>query len=109
MVRVPAYISAIISTATDEGPDDLTCFPAGLHYLLTFQTRMSKITQKSVCLYATFPRNDVLIYPVIYRYICELSQKGEFIDTVDPRGNIPPRHLSATEIVGNCLPVHVLF
>ena len=56
VARVPAYISAIISAAADEGPDDLTCFPAGLHYLLTFPTRMSKITQKSVCLYAIFFR-----------------------------------------------------
>ena len=35
----------------------------------------------------TFPRKDVLIYRVIYRHICELSQKGEFMDSVDPRGN----------------------
>ena len=48
------YISTIISAAADEGPDEMTCFPAGLHYLLTFPTRMSKITQKSVCLYANF-------------------------------------------------------
>ena len=27
---------------SDEGPGEMTCFPAGLHYLLTFQTRMSK-------------------------------------------------------------------
>ena len=54
MVHVPAYISTIISAATDECPDEMTCFPAGLHYLLTFPTRMSKMTQKSACLYANF-------------------------------------------------------
>ena len=32
----------IISAAADEGPSEMTCFPAGLHYLLTFPTRMSK-------------------------------------------------------------------
>ena len=83
VVCVPAYICTIISAAADEGPDEMMCFPAGLHYLLTFPTRMSKITQKSVCLY----EKDVLIYPVIYRHICELFQKGEFMDSVDPRGN----------------------
>ena len=31
----------------------MTCFIAGLHYLLTFPTRMSKI-QISMCLYANF-------------------------------------------------------
>ena len=30
------------SAAADEGPSEMTCFPAGLHYLLTFPTRMSK-------------------------------------------------------------------
>ena len=25
--------SKIISTASDEGPDEMMCFPAGLHYL----------------------------------------------------------------------------
>ena len=49
VVRVPAYISTIISAAADEGPDKMMCFPAGLHYLLTFPTRMSKISQKSMC------------------------------------------------------------
>ena len=33
-------ISTIISAAADEGPDEMMCFPAGLHYLLTFQTRV---------------------------------------------------------------------
>ena len=46
-------ISTIISAAADDGPDEMTCFPAGLHYVLIFTT-MSKITQKSVCLYAAF-------------------------------------------------------
>ena len=42
MVRVPAYISTIISAAADEAPDEIRCFPAGLQYL-----RMYKISQKS--------------------------------------------------------------
>ena len=104
VVRVPAYISTIIYAAADEGPGEMTCFPAGLHYLLTFSTGMSKITQKSVCFMRTFPRKDVLIYRVIYRHICELFQKGEFMDSVDPRGstslkaftsNVNSRELSA--------------
>ena len=61
VVRVPAYISTIISAAADleaiassvdEGPGEMMCFPAGLHYLITFPTRLSKISQKSMCLYA---------------------------------------------------------
>ena len=52
---------------------------------------MAKITQKSVCLYAKFSEKGFLIYPVICRHICDLSQKGEFMDSVDPRGNIYPR------------------
>ena len=31
VVHVPVYIFTIISTA-DEGPDEITCFPAGLHF-----------------------------------------------------------------------------
>ena len=45
VVRVPAYISKFISAAADEGPDEM-CFPAGLHYLLTFSIRMSKIPRQ---------------------------------------------------------------
>ena len=30
---VSAYISTIISAAADKGPDEMMCFPAGLHYL----------------------------------------------------------------------------
>ena len=60
VVRVPAYISTIISAAADEGPDKMMCFPAGLHYLLTFPTRMSKITQKSMCFYANFSEKGCL-------------------------------------------------
>ena len=48
VVRVPAYISTIISAAADEGSDEIMCFTAGLHYLSTFPTRMSKISQKSM-------------------------------------------------------------
>ena len=46
-------ISTIISAAADDGPDEMTCFPAGLHYVLIFTT-MSKITQKSVSLCGLF-------------------------------------------------------
>ena len=42
VVCVPAYIATIISAAADEGPGEMTCFPSGLHYLLTFPIRMSK-------------------------------------------------------------------
>ena len=65
VVRIPAYISTIISAAADEGSDAMMCFPAGLHYLLTFPTRMSKISQKSMCLYANFSEKGG-IYTAIY-------------------------------------------
>ena len=85
--RVPAYISTIISAAADEGPDEMTCFPAGLHYLLTFPTRMS-ITQKSMCLYANFSEKGCLdLSGDISPYKFELFQKGEFMESVDLRGN----------------------
>ena len=64
VVRVPAYISTIISAAADEDPDEMMCFPAGLHYLLTFPTRMSEISQK-MCLYANFSEKGCL-YIAIY-------------------------------------------
>ena len=38
----------------------MTCFPAGLHYLSTFSTRMSKITQKSMGLYANLSEKGCL-------------------------------------------------
>ena len=41
------------------------CFPAGLHYLLTFPTRMSKISQKSMWLYANLSEKGRL-YIAIY-------------------------------------------
>ena len=65
VVRVPEYISTIICAAADEGPDEMMCFPAGLHYLLTFPTRMSVISQKSMCLYANFSEKGCL-YIAIY-------------------------------------------
>ena len=103
---VPAYISTVISAAADEGPDEMTCFPADLYYLLTFPTRMSKIAQKSTRLYANSSEKDVLIYPVIYRHICELFQKGEFTDRVDPRET----HLSKAFISnGNSRELSVCF
>ena len=70
------YIATIISAAADEGPGEMTCFPAGLHYLLTFPTRMSKNNTEIGVFMRTFARKDVLIYPVIYRHICGLFQKG---------------------------------
>ena len=60
VVRVPAYISTIISAAADEGPDEMMCFPAGLHNLLTFPSRMSKISQKSMCFYANISEKGCL-------------------------------------------------
>ena len=43
----------------------MMCFPAGLHYLLTFPTRMSTISQKSMCLYVNFSEKGCL-YIAIY-------------------------------------------
>ena len=60
VVRVPAYISTIISAAADEGPGEMMCFHAGLHNLLTFPSRMSKISQKSMCFYANFSEKGCL-------------------------------------------------
>ena len=62
VIRVPAYISTIISAAADEGPDEMMCFPV---FFLTFSTRMSKISQKSMCLYANFSEKGG-IYIAIY-------------------------------------------
>ena len=73
-------MNTTISAAADEGPDKIMCFPAGLHYFLT---RMSKISQKSMCFYANFFRERMSSY----RDICELFQKGECLDSVDPQGN----------------------
>ena len=56
-------ISTIISAVADEGPDEMMCFPAGLHYLLIFPTRMSKISHKSMCFIRAFPRKDDFISP----------------------------------------------
>ena len=87
MVRVAAYITAITSAAAYEGPDEMTCFPADLHYLLTFPF-LSKITHKSVCLYANFTEKGCLdLSGDISPYKFELFQKGEFMDSVDRRGN----------------------
>ena len=78
VVHVPAYISTIMSAAADEGPDEMTCFPVGLHYILTFPTRMSKIIQKSVCLFANFSEKGCLhLSGDISPYKFELFQKGE--------------------------------
>ena len=57
MVCVPAYIATIISAAADKGPGEMTCFPAGLHYSLTFPTRMSKNNTE---IYANFSEKGCL-------------------------------------------------
>ena len=69
VVRVPAYISTIISASADEGPDEMMFFPVGLHYLLTFLRRMSEISQKSMCLYANFSEKDVFISPYMRTFL----------------------------------------
>ena len=92
-VRVPAYIFRNYFSCCRRRPCEIICFPAGLHYLLTFPTRMSKISQKSMCLYANFSEKGCL-YIAIYANF----SKG----SVDPRGNTSS---SATEIIGNCLHV----
>ena len=56
VVRVPAYISTIISAAADEGPDEMMCFPAGLHYFKNVQN----ITEIDVLF---FPRKEAFISP----------------------------------------------
>ena len=115
MVHVSAYISTIISAAANEGPDEMMCFPAGLHYLLTFQAITSKISQKSICLYANFSKKECL-YIAIY---ANFSEKGCLYIAIyanffkrekerigRPAGkHISPRPSSPTEIIGNCLPV----
>ena len=65
MVRVPAYISTIISATADDGPDEMMSFPAGLHYLLTFPARIPPKSQKLMCLYANFSEKGCL-YIAIY-------------------------------------------
>ena len=65
VVHVPAYISTIISASADEGPDEMMCYHAGQHFLLTFPTRMSKISKKSMCLYPNFSEKGCL-YIAIY-------------------------------------------
>ena len=89
--------STIISAAANEGPDEILCFPAGQHYLLTFLTRLSSISQKSMCLYANFSEKGCL-YIAMYANFSKRECR--------PAGkHISPRPSSATEIVGNCLPV----
>ena len=97
-----AYISKIISAAADEGPDEMMCFPAGLHYLLTFSKRMSKISQKSMCLHANFSEKGRL-YVAIYANFSK--REKEWIGSTAGK-HISPRPSSATEIIGNCLTYH---
>ena len=76
-------IGTIISAAADEGPDEMMCFHAGLHYLLTFPNKnVQNSTEIDVSLCEFFRERMSL-----YRHICELFQKGEGMDSVDPRGN----------------------
>ena len=99
MVRVLVYIFTIISAAADVGPDKMMCFFAGLHYLLTFPTRMSKISQKSMCFYVNFSEKGCL-HIAIYANFCKRE------NVCRPAGkHISPRPSSAKEITGNCLPV----
>ena len=61
VVRIPAYISIIISAAADEGPDEMMCSPAVVYTIY----QLSKITQKSMCFYANFSEKGCL-YTAIY-------------------------------------------
>ena len=101
MVRVPAYISKIISAAADEGPDEMMCFPAGLHYFLN--KNVQNITEIDVShkVYANFSEKGRL-YIAIYANFSK--REKEWIGR--PAGkHISPRPSSATEIIGNCLSV----
>ena len=81
MVLVPANISTIISAAADEGPDEMIRFPAGLHYLLIFPTRLSKILQKSMCLHANFSEKGCLYIAINANFS---KRENEWILSVDP-------------------------
>ena len=61
VVRIPAYISTIISAAADEGPDEMMCSPAVVYTIY----QLSKISQKSMCFYANFSEKGCL-YIAIY-------------------------------------------
>ena len=63
VVRIPAYISTIISAAADEGPDEMMCSPAVVYTIHL----LSKISQKSMRLYANFSEKGCL-YIAIYAY-----------------------------------------
>ena len=55
VVRVSAYISKIISAAADEGPDDMMCFPTGIHYFFNFpNTNVQNIIEIDVSLCELF-------------------------------------------------------
>ena len=50
-----SVISITISAAADEGPDDMMCFPAGLHYFFTFLNKnVQNITEIDVSLCELF-------------------------------------------------------
>ena len=63
VVRVPAYISTIISAAAYEGPDEMMCFPAGLYYYLLSHQECPKYHRNRCVFMRTFPRKDVFISP----------------------------------------------
>ena len=91
MVRISAYISTIISAVADEGPDEMMCFPVGLHYLLTVQNITEIDKSEKGCLY-------IAIYAIFSK------REKEWIGR--PEGKqIFSRPSSATEIIRNCLPV----
>ena len=67
--RIGIYISTIISAAADKCPDEMICFPAGLHYLLTVQniTEIDKSEKGclNIAIYANFSEIGCL-YIAIY-------------------------------------------
>ena len=103
MVHVPVYIFTIISTA-DEGPDEITCFPAGLHFLQLSQQDCQKYHRNRCVFMQDFSEKGCLdlsgdISP--YMRTFPKGQKGEFMDSVDQWGNT----ISPSGIILNCLPV----
>ena len=55
MVRLPAYISKIISAAADEGSDEMMCFPCGSTLFCNFPNKnVQNITEIVVSLCVLF-------------------------------------------------------
>ena len=61
VVRIPAYISTIISAAAaaGEGPDEMTCSPAVVYTIIN----CPKYHRNRCVFMRTFPRKDVFISP----------------------------------------------